>query len=384
MTVSRGEIIASADQPAGTASRSRLRVCGYCLAGFLLWFLLDAAVFRSNLYPSILEPESSAGNCELMFWNETHRKPSGLPEVAVIGNSRLPLLPRISNELTAQTGYRFANAGVAGSSPRCWYYLVRDLDPTTRRYAAIAFAVDDYDDEDTWWDDADSLLDLYKIIARLRLSDVLEFSRSFRSTENRWLAFRGSLFKGFTYQRDLYAFLRRPKDRVANVRWQRRESAGWIYDYNGEARSLEGISVDWATRKITYPAGLPQPQRQVVEDIVQRPAFPQTGRLGAYQRFWLGKIIDRYRNSDTRIVFLRLPRGPIRRPDLVRKKSSSIRELASRRNVILCDEHAFDSLERLELFMDPMHMNGKGMRAFSEIMAGLMAQTLGPGRKPGS
>jgi hypothetical protein len=140
----------AAGQPGARTPRSRLRACVYCLAGFLLWLLLDAAIFRSDLYPSILEPESAAGNFELLFWNEMHRKPTGHPEIAGIGDSRLPLLPRVANELTPRTGYTFTNVGVPGTSPRCWYYRLRDLDPAAQRYAAIVFAVDSYDDEDGW------------------------------------------------------------------------------------------------------------------------------------------------------------------------------------------------------------------------------------------
>ena len=47
-----------------------------------------------------------------------------------------------------QTGYVFRHAGVAGSDVRTWYYMLRDLDPTARRYRAIVFGVDDYEDED--------------------------------------------------------------------------------------------------------------------------------------------------------------------------------------------------------------------------------------------
>jgi hypothetical protein len=163
-------------------------------------------------------------------------------------------------------------------------------------------------------DPADSLLDLSKIIARLRLSDVLEFSLSFRNPERRWEAFRGSLFKGFTYKRDFYAFLQHPVNRIAYVRWQRRESAGWFYGYNGEARSLAGLNIDWKTRKVSYPDGLSAGMRDLVQRVLLQPKAPQTGRLGVYRRYWFGKILDRYRNSDTRIVFLRLPRGPVPLP----------------------------------------------------------------------
>ena len=44
----------------------------------------------------------------------------------------------------------------------------------------------------------------------------------------------------------------------------------------------------------------------------------------------------------------------------MQKKSSSIREFAARPGVLLVDEHAFDSLERPELFKDAFHLNNAG------------------------
>ncbi len=93
-------------------------------------------------------------------------------------------------------------------------------------------------------------------------------------------------------------------------------------------------------------------------------AWPRSGGSGS------GAFSTAIGTRATKIVFLRLPRGPIPRPDfLSRAKSSSIRELAARPNVILCDEHAFDSLEHPELFGDGMHLNRAGVAKFSPMLA---------------
>ena len=49
----------------------------------------------------------------------------------------------------------------------------------------------------------------------------------------------------------------------------------------------------------------------------------------------------------------------------MQKKSSSIREFSARPGVLLVDEHAFDSLERPELFKDAFHLNNAGCARFS-------------------
>jgi lysophospholipase L1-like esterase len=108
---------------------------------------------------------------------------------------------------------------------------------------------------------------------------------------------------------------------------------------------------------------------------------PQTGDLAAHRREWFGKIVDRYRDSPTKIVFLRLARGPIPRPDnLEQKQSNTIREFARRPNVLLVPEHAFDSLERPEFYKDGMHLNREGAARFSAMLAEEMAKLLGPPR----
>jgi lysophospholipase L1-like esterase len=88
-------------------------------------------------------------------------------------------------------------------------------------------------------------------------------------------------------------------------------------------------------------------------------------------------MLDRYRESRTKIIFVRLARGPVVRPaSLVQKKSASIREFASRPNVFLASEHAFDSLERPELFKDALHLNRPGATRFSAMLVDEIARIL--------
>jgi hypothetical protein len=101
--------------------------------------------------------------------------------------------------------------------------------------------------------------------------------------------------------------------------------------------------------------------------------------VAAYHRAWFGRILDRYRGSRPKIIFVRLARAPIPRPDgLVWKKSATIRDFASSLpNVLLCDEHAFDSLEHPELFRDALHLNRAGIALFSPMLAEDISRMLG-------
>jgi hypothetical protein len=352
-----------------------------CLAAMAALFGIDALVFRANIYPSVIEPQSSAGYFELTLRKEKQRQRGPGELIVTLGDSRFAYLPRLSNQYTATTGYTFTSAGVAGSNPRMWYYMLRDLDPTARRYQAVVLGVDDYDDEDGFADYEDYLADLHYVIGRLRLTDVFDFAASYRTLPHQWEAFRGSLFKGLTYQQDFHAFLLNPAKRIKDVRFIHEGWAHWTYDYIEDPRSLRGLTVDWKLMKADYPDSFDAVQRQTVKDVTLRPVAPQTGHVARYRRMWLGRILDRYRGSPTRVVFARLARGPVPRPDyLVERKSSSIREFTARPNVLLCDEHAFESLERPELYKDALHLNREGSTQFSKLLADELRRVLGPPR----
>ena len=363
------------------ASRPGPRILTGFAAAFLALFLIDAIVFRTGLYPSILDTDSSTGRLELVLASEAKRQATGGPRILVTGDSRMGLLVRTANQLSPQLGYTFGFIGVAGTRPRCWYYMLRDGDPTARRYAAIVLPVGDYDDQDTYDDQEEWTADLRYVVARLRLGDALDFARSYRSIRGRWQALRGGLFKGVVYSEDFQAFLSNPVARIAYVSQANREWSRWADNYEPERRSLNGLSVDWKARRITFPEGLTAAERNLIQEVLLQYPVPQRGRCAVYRRLWFGRIIERYRGTSTRLIFIRLPRGPVLRPDsLVHKTSSSIREFASQPHVTLLDEHLFESLERPEFYFDPLHLNAEGAVRFSTMLAQEVRAVLGPPR----
>jgi hypothetical protein len=344
---------------------------------------LDSLLFRTGFYATILEPDSSTGLFEMVLRRElAAQEYTGRPMVATFGNSRFAWSPKAIDHRPGARKYALRSAGVAGSDARAWYYMIRDLDPTARRYRALVFGVDDYDDEDRYYNPNDDVRALHYVICRLRLLDAFEFARSFDSRELQIAALRGGLLKGIVFQNDLQAFLANPRKRLAYVRQCDRDWNTWVYDFEETTDSMAGLEIDWSTLKVTFPPGANADQRSTVTGFLAHEPEPQIGRLAAFQRTWYGRIIDRYRGSPTKIVFLRLARGPVPRPgNLTHKLSSSIRELARRPNVILVDEHAFDSLERPELFRDGMHLNREGIRRFSYMLEDEIARVLdGAGR----
>jgi hypothetical protein len=346
-------------------------------------FALDALLFNTSLYSHLLEPESTSGAFELILGRERiAQQRNGDDLVALLGDSRFGCQPRVANELTPQTGLVFRNAGIAGSDARTWYYMMRDLDPTAQRYRALLIAVNTYYDEDEYFRHDNDIRALHYCIARLRFTDVLSFALSFHDPSIRWEAFRGALFKGIVYQADIQAFLSHPQTRLSDLRRDRAGIEQWTYNYVETDASLAGLKVDWATHTATFPPGADQNQKDTVVNSFMRELPPQDGRDHAFRSEWYGKIADRYRNSRTKIIFLRLPDGPLPRPEgLDPRNTSAILELAKRPNVLLFPEHAFDSLEHPELFKDGAHLNRRGVTLFSRMVAQGVAAMLGTAPK---
>jgi len=357
-----------------------LRAAPVLIASILVFCAIEGAVFHTGVYPWIISPDSSTGSVESVLRNERLRPKTGA-QVLGIGDSRMLLECRISNEHAAETGYTFGLIGTAGASPRSWYYMLRDADPDARLYRAVVLAVESYDDADKWGDEADNDADLSYLIARLRLTDLWEFSRSYHDPYQQWKAARGILLKGLVYKRDFEDLLRHPIARIKYVKQSYRDSFMWIYNYQGPPDSVADYRVDFNARTITPPPNADPVRLEGLKNWLLAPLPPESGGQSRYMKYWLGKNYEHYRGSPTRLIFLRLPRSGWARPDQPRyNPHSSVRDLAAQPNVTLIDEHFFDSLEKPELFRDQLHLNGPGMDQFSVMIAQEVSRILGPPR----
>jgi hypothetical protein len=345
-----------------------LTVCGF--------WAVEFALFHTGAYTMILRHDSSTGSVETYVRNELKRVRNSPRQVLAIGDSRMGFLARSANEL--QTGYEFASIALGGATPRDWYYMLRGADPDANRYSAIMVAVDDYEDVEIEEDTSVRAADLYYLIGRLKYSDIPYFARSYQNDPVlKWAAVRGIILKGLIYKRDFQDFLLHPTSRLQMTKLARKDSYQWYYNYVGPNQSLEGVVVDWTKRTVTVPPGFTAAQKKIYEDRFLAPRTPHRGQRTVYMHQWLGKIYEHYRGSKTRLIFLHLPRGPFVRPDQpALNPHGSVRELAAQPGVILLPEHLFDSIERPELFLDQMHLNGPGTAEFSRILAKEVSHTL--------
>jgi hypothetical protein len=363
-----------------------MRVLLSVFLGFAAFALVEAGVFHTRLYSSWLNADSSTGLMVTYMLNEQARYAKGGPaphrnEVLAIGDSRMTLMPRLANELTPETGYTWASIAIAGSTPRCWYYMLREADPQANRYAAIVIGMENYDDLEILEDRSKRESDLNYVLPYLRVSDLRDFAFSYPPGEERLRAIRGILFKGTIYQQDLFDFLKNPVQRISFIGQVRHDSFHWYYDYPGIPADDTDVKLDFTKRTVTAAPDRPAAHLAGFRTRYLDPIPPDEGRESSYLRRWLGKLYEHYRGSQTRLVFLKLPRGPFVRPDFPPPNPhSSVHELAARPEVVLLPEHAFEHLEHPELYWDFMHLNRLGSEQFSHELAREVRKALGPPR----
>lgn len=370
---------AAAEVNAVTSARRSKRFVIVRVAAALGFFALaEAALFHSGFYASYIKPDSSAGQVMSMLTHERDREIRSRRQVLAVGDSRMSFRPKIAHQHAPSSGYRFATIMVPGTTPRVWYYMLREVDPTRDRYAAILIPIDDYDDDD-WENMADRAADLHYLAPLLRLSDVVDFTSSFDSWTMRWEALRSVLLRGWTYHKDFQALLTDHAERIEAINWVNEQGARAIYDHVPSDNNLKGLTVDYATRTVHYPEGITDAGRVIIQANLLRAATPRrTGQRAIYRMRWFGKLAQYYRGSRTKLIILRAPRGPVVRPDLaVDEPSSSIRELARRGDVLLINEKVFDELERPELYVDGVHLNNPGSVRFTQLITDETIRLLG-------
>jgi hypothetical protein len=304
-----------------------------------------------------------------LYWVENAGKPKS-PQILVVGDSRVAegFSSHVANAAVAQRLY-FWNLGMPGTSPRIWYYALRDLDPTRRRFAAIVIALDHYPDQDGPESLDDRITDLNYLAVRLRLDDCLGFAASMHKMTYRHRALAGCLFRGTVLRADVQSFLQDPKTRMEHAEDWLENGLNYTNDYGGKPENLRGLSVDWSQGTIRFPEGVSERVRAEVRGALLPQPAPATGALSRYRRLWLGRILDLYKNSPTRVIFLQLPRAPLPRP--ANNVAAVFVESVSRRpHVEVLPAETFEDLERPELFADGLHLNRDGRPVFTSRLAG--------------
>src|SRR5204862_8304485 len=111
---------------------------------------------------------------------------SVLTEVLVLGYPRMAegFSTTLANELGSPAGIEFVSLAEPPASANTWYYMVRDVDPTTRRYSAIVIPYGVGYEPNS----ADPLR-ISMTAPLLRYADCLHFASGFQRWSGRFRAF---------------------------------------------------------------------------------------------------------------------------------------------------------------------------------------------------
>ena len=107
----------------------------------------------------------------------------------------------VADELGSAGGFKFVSLAEPASSVNSWYYMLREVDPTARRYWAIVvpYAIG-YEPTS-----ADPLR-ISMTAPLLRYEDCFHFASGFQRWSGRFRAFIACILRGSAYQGDVSIF----------------------------------------------------------------------------------------------------------------------------------------------------------------------------------
>jgi hypothetical protein len=348
-----------------TTSPRPLHVGRNLLLGTAAFIFLDGVVFHSGLYVSILAPNSYAGRVAEITQAEKGRPLSGLKEVLVLGDSRIAegFSATLANELGGPDGLRFVSLAEPAASANTWYYMVREVDPTTRRYLAIVIPYGVGYEPNS----ADPLR-ISMTAPLLRYGDCFHFASGFQRWSGRFRAFTACILRGSAYQDDVVDLLEHPIARIKDVQHERTRMRSRAV-YKGRDYDLVGTSYDATTGKVTFAEKLTEAQRLAFRKSLIQPSQADTEYSLKLQREWIPRIMNRYSNSPTAIVLTPVPRGPfVELPAFSKAYDSVLPSSLIQRTTFSFPEHTFDFLEKPEYYFDAFHLNAKGRQRFTEAL----------------
>src|SRR5215831_12334939 len=347
-----------------TTSATPVHVGRNLFLGIAAFICVDGIIFHSGLYISILAPDSYAGRVVEITRAEKRRAPSGLKEVLVLGDSRIAegFSSTLANELGSPAGLKFVSLAEPAASANSWYYMVREVDPTSRRYSAIVIPYGAGYEPNS----ADALR-ISMTAPLLRYADCFHFASGFQRWSGRFRAFVACILRGSAYQDDVVDLLAHPIARITNVRQADRTQSR--SEYKGRDYDLVGTTYDATTGQVIFAPKLTEAQRLVFRKSLIQPSQSDTEYSLKLQRDWIPRIIDRYSHSPTSIVLTPLPRGPFLELGGFSKGYESVlpRSVIERTSFSL-PGYTFEFLEKPDYYFDAFHLNAKGRRKFTETL----------------
>lgn len=333
------------------------------------FLFFDILVFQLGIYNQIISPNSMAGMAFYFNKYENRRQSNPEKDILVLGDSKISegFSASKAKSRSGDLNYGFVQGGIPGTTYRTWYFLLKSIDPDYSRYRAIVLTLPSY--RKIPFDESlpeSRGLDTEILAPILGASGFLELGYSFPSWKDKMNIWTLSLIKSTSYRADFQDLIHSPKTRLSSVKWRREEGERHLDNYQGRSESMQGLTVVPETNSITFPAHLNADERKSVEIRYTGLSKPGSDAFDEYSVKWLKRILQMYKNSKTKVIFLRCPTNPI--PDQQNYPLARLSEFISQEidNKLVIDEGYFADLESPEFFFDTFHMNKKGREIFTE------------------
>lgn len=352
------------------------------LIAFVGLLLIDVLLFRTGLYATWIEPNSSAGSVVSATMLIKRESRADARNILVLGNSRVGegFSAALADKASGRPDVHFINGAVAGSTQRVWYYLLREVDPTCSRYAAVAIMVD-YDPTTNQLDMVNSAGDTSYLQPLLRFNDFTEYAQSFSDPDQQERARRAIALPMQALHNDITASLRSPLRRFRDTGHRRRLWMDSAVDYPGRNERLPELDIDVAVGLPRTWAGVPDSTKPTLEayfhGIHERANAAITATNNTYMERWIGAIAQCYRAAGGKVFVFSIPRGPwhellVPAPDI----GGAVADLAKRGMIEPLPAATFVPLEKPQFFFDQLHMNHDGRERFSRLLATQIASRM--------
>jgi hypothetical protein len=360
--------------PAARPNR-RWRALLSIVAGLALFMLLDAVFFRSGFYFEWVSPDSGVGAL-LNVTRAIETAPNVDGGVIVFGNSRMAegFSANIANKEAEKLGVstKFFNSAVPGTSPRVWYYMLRNYRDRGLHPAAVAYMADSLNDN-ARFSDTETVSDIAFVNPYLGWKDIATFPMSFQKPAAREEALEAVLFKGRLLGGDFEDFLRHPELRINSVKLWRMHGGEWLSSYSGRDQTLAGLTLDLATGAVGWGPGeanLPQGVRGYIDGLKRQRKERAPPEAAQFAKAWYGAAAALCREMGAKLIVFRGPRGPLHYlAPSEGEPHGALADLAAAGELRLIPANTFDDLEHPQFFFDHLHMNRVGREAFSPRLA---------------
>ena len=289
----------------------------------------------------------------------------------MLGDSRCAegFSEKLALELLEPTPLRLYSGALGGSTPRLWYYLMRELLAGGKRYSAVVVTLDAFVDIDSGGDPASHRLDLRGLAPALGVFDVVGFASSYSNWREALSVACSLILKGHAFKEDVLDFLTSPSERLAAVKLHGQNFTRWRFNYPGREGQLSGLEYHETSRDFLFTEELTPGQESLARMHLARVFASQTGHQHHYRTLWLGRLVDLLRKHSIQVIFARMPRHPAL-PQLgtrVERPSAGL-QLKLGSGVEVLPEMAFAHLDRQKLFFDPVHLNREGRELFTRSL----------------